>query len=663
MLMTIYGNDAINQKNVEFKIWDASTGTIYSNLTTSQNVTFSNGGIIGTFNDPVTISTSDKVEQQISLNKGWNWTSFFVTPSPNTVGNVMGRYADNITVVKDRTSFSMSNGNGYEGSLSTMSGAALYMMYTAAPVTFIINGAPLTAEEGRQTVAPNWNWLGNVVQSAMTLERAFAGLNPTTNDLIKSRNAFAIYNGNEWEGTLTYIEPGMGYMYHSESSDTLKFTYPASSAADGMMAPARMMSSERSYFNVGDMSNYSGNMTVVAQVFINGVRTDNLELAAFAGQECRAIATAVGERYYITIPGDGSGTAIDMYAYFEGGEYKLTPAISYANDAMIGTLEQPLRLEMNVTGLLGAIIEAKDIRDNLLTTAEIKDTLGVAIDIAQGIYNDRASKTEAEIEAAVSDLNDAVITARNAQGSHDVVDGTPYSYTREVEVPQLTYTRNYNGGWQALYVPFAMDFDDLAADFDVAYINGMRLFDNDEDGVIDQSFMDVVLMTGGTIEANTPYLIRAHKTGVQNIVINNAVLMKAQENSVDCSTTVATYTITGTYHEIAGDVMYDNDWYALGRDAETGAACLIGSNGNPDNVLKPNRWYMKAKQRDGAPYTLPTHMSRISVRFENMPTGIDGISDFNIDGNGDAFDLGGRRITVPVNGDMFIMDGKKVMIK
>ena len=63
------------------------------------------------------------------------------------------------------------------------------------------------------------------------------------------------------------------------------------------------------------------------------------------------------------------------------------------------------------------------------------------------------------------------------------------SYTRDSEIDgaDVTYTRNFtNVNWQAIYLPFSLKYDDLKDDFELAYINTVRQYDKDNDGVIDK---------------------------------------------------------------------------------------------------------------------------------------------------------------------------------
>lgn len=385
LCMTLYGNDEISRQPVDFKVWDASKGIIYSGVTASEDITFADGMIYGTFSKPVILTTLNVIEQQIALNKGWNWTSLYVQPLPADLASVMNDYAEYITIVKNRTSFAMSDGTHYEGSLASIRGAKLYMMYAAAATTFTTHGQPISAEEGKQTITKNWNWIGNPSQTTLSLDRALAGMDPETDDLIKSRTAFAIYNGYTWEGTLTSIEPGKGYLYHSVASNAKTLIYPETAAGTKeRRAPLMAAEAGSSNFEVGDMSQYSGNMTVVAEVYINDVKTDTLEVATFDGNEYRSADRATNGRYFITIPGEGNEPEISFRTILDGCEVELSPTVIYSNDAMLGSLTSPIRLEYSAsTGIDGINANAANGAIHSVTGIRVGDSLD---NLPRGIY-------------------------------------------------------------------------------------------------------------------------------------------------------------------------------------------------------------------------------------------------------------------------------------
>ena len=197
------------------------------------------------------------------------------------------------------------------------------------------------------------------------------------------------------------------------------------------------------------------------------------------------------------------------------------------------------------------------------------------------------------------------------------VDGTIYSNNITVENVILTYTRTFNNtNWQALYVPFSMSYDDWKDDFDVAEINNFHEYDDDEDGTVDRTTLEVVYKKSGNTLPNTPYVIRAKQTGTKNISLDNTTLYPAEENSIDCSSVKTKYTFTGTYSGVSGEAMYGNGYYAL-------AGGVLSQASSSSVSLGSFRWYLKSENRTGS-YVAPSRQISVKVRGEeDEMTGIE----------------------------------------
>lgn len=225
----------------------------------------------------------------------------------------------------------------------------------------------------------------------------------------------------------------------------------------------------------------------------------------------------------------------------------------------------------------------------------------------------------------------------------------------------LSYTRNFsNTKWQSLYVPFTMRYEDWKDEYDVAYINSVRQYDNDNDGVIDETIMDVLQITGGELYPNMPYLIKAKTTGEKTITLQNAMLYQTEENSLECSTMLSTFTFTGTYSTIPAATLKENGYYAMGGGG------LIMTNGTSN--LKPFRWYMGITSRSPMYNTSTDNPSRISVHVigeeDDMETSLYGV-DREEELDDQIFNLNGQMMDAsePLTPGLYIKNGKKVIIR
>lgn len=229
-------------------------------------------------------------------------------------------------------------------------------------------------------------------------------------------------------------------------------------------------------------------------------------------------------------------------------------------------------------------------------------------------------------------------------------DGDAYTATLPQEYKKVTYNRTFNNkGWQAWYVPFAVDYNKLKDDFDVAEINDMHQFDDNNDGQLDRMELEIIRVTSGTLEANYPYLVRAKSIGSKSIVVENTVLEAAVDNTIDCSSVKTKYSFVGTLSGISGNVMYNNGYYALG-----GGRLVMAE----DNTvyLKPLRWYMNIESRNNV-----KAIKSIGISFADEITGVEDIVTENYD-EAVYYDLSGRRVDNPTTG-IYIVNGRKVIIK
>ena len=238
------------------------------------------------------------------------------------------------------------------------------------------------------------------------------------------------------------------------------------------------------------------------------------------------------------------------------------------------------------------------------------------------------------------------------------------AYTRESDAEGVAafYTRNFtNVNWQALYLPFSLKYEDWKDDFEMAYINGIIQRDNDDDGEIDETELEIVKMKKGSTYPNTPYLIRAKTKGKKTFFIKNTTVYAApeEENFVDCSTTTAKFFFVGTYNTIPYKDLEEYGYYAMGGGE------LIRSNGSD---LKPFRWYMKVENRNYSPFS-SNRAKAITIRVldEDETTAISEVQMTNDQlpiYPSTVYDLNGRKVSENnLKPGVYVKNGKKVMVK
>lgn len=245
----------------------------------------------------------------------------------------------------------------------------------------------------------------------------------------------------------------------------------------------------------------------------------------------------------------------------------------------------------------------------------------------------------------------ATLEGDEQQYAEGFTDGQPYTLKHEATYETLTYTRTFNNtNWQALYVPFSMDYDEWSEKYDIAEIHNFIEYDDDDDGTFDRTYLVVLRKTSGSTEPNYPYLIRAKSKGTHSLELHDKTLVPAGSISINCRSVKNSYTFTGTYAQV--DDMFANGYYAL-----------AGGSLNKANAagvkLSPQRWYMEVTSRTGGYSSNSPRCVQILMDGEE---GIEALSNDSLKEGSASYDLQGRRVSAKANlRGVSIVDGKKVL--
>ena len=237
-----------------------------------------------------------------------------------------------------------------------------------------------------------------------------------------------------------------------------------------------------------------------------------------------------------------------------------------------------------------------------------------------------------------------------------LIDGEVYEIVENDEFNRITYTHILNNTeWNALYLPFEIPVSLLTDKYEVAYINAIHSYD-DDNGEIDRMSMEVIKLREGTLHANHPYLIKARTAAAKqmSITVENTMLYKAESRTLDCSSVYTKFEITGIYEKMTSAQL---------------AGCYALSGGSWKNLssgssLNPFRLYLRVSSREGSPVKLSeAAMARIGIHVQGEETATS-IEErlMQKQHKADAvYDLSGRRVTNPKKGQTYIVNGKKRM--
>ena len=240
-----------------------------------------------------------------------------------------------------------------------------------------------------------------------------------------------------------------------------------------------------------------------------------------------------------------------------------------------------------------------------------------------------------------------------------IADGEMESFEKnsDEQVDLLTYTRTLNNTeWNALFLPFEIPVCQLTDKYEVAYINAIHSYDEDDNGEIDRMSMEVIKLREGILHANHPYLIKARTTAAKqmSITVKNTILYKAESRTLDCSSVYTKFEITGIYEKMTSEQL---------------AGCYALSNGSWKNLasgssLNPFRLYLRVSSREGSPVKMSeAALARIGIHVQGEETATsveERLMQKQHKANA-VYDLSGRRITNPKKGQTYIVNGKKRM--
>lgn len=391
MTASITPAEAITDEN------GCATFTVTGNLKGSAMVRFSvdDEDLSAETNVSVIFYEDRTITRDYSLQPGWNWISVNVNdkriedlpslfaPIKDCINNVSG-INDDLSYVAD---------SGFVGSLSSISLTGGYKVNMRQAGTLSLSGKQTNPTI---TLRQGWNWIGYSPQETLSVDKALANLVTESGDIVMGRSEFAVFDGAKWVGSLKSMDPGLGYMYYSQSIKS--FNYPA------VNAESTMPSTDVKYFDKWSCNplQYQDNMAMVVQVIDkngNVVVPSQCTVIALIGEECRGIASgeSTDENIFLTIHGDSIDKQISFQIYDlqSGAYYNAINTLDF-NSSFVGSLETPVVLQYN---------ELSDIKN-----ITYQSTIAIYPNpVKERLYITASSST---ISVQVTDMNGNVIMNR-----------------------------------------------------------------------------------------------------------------------------------------------------------------------------------------------------------------------------------------------------------
>ena len=350
--LTVFGDDKMNRKQIHFRLWQASTGKMY-NLSADRNILFAHGFVYGCDGNRVVFTAGGSETQNISLHSGWNWISTNLDLSAtkgdlNTCVTAAKPWSD-ADLIKNPNSRQFSSydaaSDAFVGSLAGLHFSQMYMMYAAQENTLQIAGEKLSADSLSIRVRGDGQWspMPCLFDEPVSVTKALTSYYDyaSQGDMIKAHNRFAYFSEDKkWEGDLTSLRPGEGYLFRRMALGTVTIPFYRQSASNAPHKANAHVDADIVFSN----PNAATNMTMIAKV--DGLPVTGDGLRVFVGDELAAVATPLtideDTYYFLTIQCDKVGEL-----RFEMDGQTLQPengAINYSTDSHAGSLKAPITL-------------------------------------------------------------------------------------------------------------------------------------------------------------------------------------------------------------------------------------------------------------------------------------------------------------------------------
>ena len=320
------------------------------------------------------------VSQELSLSAGWNWISHCIS-SPVSLG-----WLASAERIMSQTEENYNDPQlGMVGSINSLMPGKAYKVKTPAALANTISGklhdlasAPIEMEKG-------WNWVSYPYYKSMTLQNAIVGAEE--GDYIVSHlDGFAEYVDGQWQGTMSSLTSGNGYLYKSSSKKAFEidlFAQTAPSQAimndDTATQPTAMV----------DARIYPSTLNVIAVLSGDGTEVSgDCQVYAFVDNECRGVGRIINGKYFVTVYGDVAATVKFLVKNIRTGlEYEAEETLTFCED-IVGSVKEPMVLTMTPTAIRRIFDDSRKYKVYSVEGVMVKD--GITADkfseLPRGIY-------------------------------------------------------------------------------------------------------------------------------------------------------------------------------------------------------------------------------------------------------------------------------------
>lgn len=323
------------------------------------------------------VYTLRQTNQQIPLAKGWNWVSH------NQYNNLMSDQLqiNNVDRVKTQDGeISRGSNSGFIGHIDDVNATEAFKVYTNAAGNLSLGGVMYNPYLAPVSLTSGWNWIGYPLEMPMSVDNAFSLMESELGDcVVNIDGGYALYDGDNWIGTLETLIPGQGYLFKSASDKELTYNLITANSTESNV------STHNEHPWTVDKHAYPDVMCVTADLYDKDVRTTagKYLVGAFVDGECRGIGCYVDNTIFLSVYGDKNVEVKFKAMNMQSSEvFDITEKITFKAD-VVGTLSAPyslhLQVPVGISNVKGDELKAKSIHNVLGQKVKSIDRGGVFI--------------------------------------------------------------------------------------------------------------------------------------------------------------------------------------------------------------------------------------------------------------------------------------------
>lgn len=290
--------------------------------------------------------------QSITMSRGWNWVSSYVNepiPVSTFLGNITHIVSQFDEIVNDPV-------YGMIGGIEKLLPGVSYKMDASYSSMKSFKGHLHDLTNSPIELRTGWNWISYPYIEEKEINEVLN--NASEGDYITSQFGFSEFRDGYWEGTLSTLNPGYGYIYKSSTDKTLEFDFSRKQSKARVMR-ANSYINEQNFCEV-DAHKYPSTMNIVARISTDAENfgTEKYRIYAFAGSELRGESRSIGDNHYLTIYGDNATTITFVVEDITTGDTFFAKETVIFNPDVVGSRKAPFTITISGTTAINNITDS-----------------------------------------------------------------------------------------------------------------------------------------------------------------------------------------------------------------------------------------------------------------------------------------------------------------